>query len=182
MVWCWWQAAAHCQVDGMQWGTQQGGVALIVCVFFDKGSSRVMWRQEAWAQCQQRGCVSVYMCVDGRGNVAVAGCGPFHISQTQATLAKGIMQSPPLCVWEGTRARGCERVFFFRLYPCVRADGSIGRGFHTWLTATKPSLRRQIQFKAARLFVFVSQCCASYIFFWLFKYKSLCGKQQMSFL
>lgn len=58
-------------------------------------------------------CVFVLYCVDGRGNVAVAGRGPFHISQTRATLAKGIMQSPPLCVWEGTCARECERVFFF---------------------------------------------------------------------
>lgn len=102
---------------------------LCVCVF-DKGSSRVTWRQEARAQCQQRGCVDV--CRQARK----CGCSwTWAISHFTNTghSGKGYYASPPLCVWEGTRANVKDCFFFPFFIPVWEPSEALaGDSTHDW--------------------------------------------------
>lgn len=163
MVWCSWQTAVPCQVNGLHSATQQGGVALIVCVS-DEGSSRVTCRQEAWLSVCWGLCVCI--CVDRPENVAVAGAQPFHISQHgeagKGYYAKSILVCAHVCVWK------CLFVFIPMWEPSEALAGD--STLYAWLTASKPSLRRQSGFRAAKavsLCLWVRVCasvCASHIF------------------
>lgn len=113
----------------------------------------------------ERLCVCVYVCrwarKRGRGWTGAIS----HFTNTGHAGKGYYAKSIAVCVWAARACMCLKECCFFCLYPCVRAIRGIGRGFHTWLTGTKPSLRRQIQFKAAKAVSLFVLLCILYIFY-----------------
>lgn len=116
----------------------------------------------------------VCMCVDGQENVSLAGRGPFHISQTQ---------SPPLCVWEGMRLN-VKEFFFFFIRVREPSEALAGDSTHDWQWPSH-LLEDKFNSKQQRQPACLCLCPGVVVRLIYFcnskKYKSLCGKQKISF-
>ncbi len=147
LVWCFWQTAAPCQVDGLPWPLSRvEWVWVCVCLMEDQAGLRC--RQGAWLSVYWVLCVCACVYVDWLGNVATAGAKPFH---NMGRLAKGIMQSSVSeCLWF-VCVKYSVCVFLSYLPKAEPVEALAGNStLNTWLTAYNPSFRRQSWIKTAQ--------------------------------